>query len=334
MRGYGLPGKRAAGRRPARRSLSAWLAVVVFCAAALGGLVITAATHLVARDYLAQQADRQLRSYADLLTARPFAIFPGSRLAPGASGLGPAGPELGVAVRAPGGQLLMSAGPAAPPTAGHGWLEISEPVGYRAAHIPFVYDADDSSVLVTPATGTPRTGPALPGTLVVGLNLAAVGRAVDGLTVSCLIVTGLAALLAMAAAAGITRGLLRPLMRAAQTEAAAAEASTRAVTERTCAAVITACGQMRRPLSIVAGLADCHRERRAIETAPQTGPPSRPGAGAGAGTGTDGADGTMRLVAREAARMAALVDELEAATRDEPARAGHAKTRWPARARP
>jgi hypothetical protein len=298
---HGLTGQRATARRPARRpawrpawwSLNTRLAAAVFCAAAAGGAVITAAGHLAAQDYLTQQADRQLRSYADVLTARPFTIFPGFRLAPGAAGLGAAGRELGIAVRASGGQLLMSAGPAAPPAAGRGWLEISELVSYRQDHIPFVYGADDFSVAVTP-----RTRAGLAGTLVIGLDLADVGRDVDSFTIICLAVTGLTVLVAAAAAAGVTGGVLRPLALAAETDAAAAEASGRAVAERTGAAVAGTCGQMRRPLSIVAGLAEYHRER--------------------GGLTADGADRMMRQVAQEAARMAALIDELEVASRDGP----------------
>jgi hypothetical protein len=289
----GLPRERAAARRPARWSLRARLAAVVFCAAAAGGGVITVAGHLVAQDYLTQQADRQLRSYAGLLTARPFTVFPGFRLAPEASGLGADGRELGIVVRASGGQLLMSAGPAPPPGSGRGWLEVSEPVSYGVDHIPFVYGADNYSVSVTS-----RTRPGLAGTLVIGLDLAGMGRAVDSLTITCLAVTGLTVLLAAAAAAVVTRRLLRPLALAAQTEAAAAEASARAVAERTSAAVARTCSQMRRPLSIVAGLAEYHRKRGG----PQAG----------------GADRMMRRVAQEAAHMAALVDELEAAARDGP----------------
>jgi hypothetical protein len=306
VRGYGLPGERAASRRPAWRPLRARLAAIVFCAAAAGGGVITAAGHLAAQDYLTQQAGRQLRSYADVLTARPFTVFPGFRLAPGAAGLGAAGRDLGIAVRASGGQLLMSAGPAAPPAAGRGWLEISEPVSYGEEHIPFVYGADNFSVSVAP-----KARPGLAGTLVIGLDLASVGRAVDGLTVTCLAVTGLAVLAAAGAAAGATRRLLRPLDLAAETEAAAAEASARAAAGRAGAAVAGACGQMRRPLSIVAGLADYYRKRGGLDA--------------------DGADRVMRQLEREAARMAALVDELEAAARDGPHPGGSPAAGPPAR---
>ena len=185
----------------------------MFCLVALGGGAITAATHEVASHYLTHQADQQLRSYAARLTSRPFTLFPGVRSAPGASGLGVAGSGLSVAVRSAGGQKVIIAGLATPPTPRGGWLEISEPVSYRAEHIPFVYGADNSSFSVTSKV---RSGYA--GTLVIGLNLAGVGRAVDALTLISLRVTGLAALLAAALAAVATRRLLRPHALAAGPE--------------------------------------------------------------------------------------------------------------------
>lgn len=306
---HGLPGggRTAAWRgawAPARWPLTARLAALVFCLVAVGGGAITAATHLVARDYLTRQANQQLRSYADLLTSRSFTLFPGFRRAPGASGLGAAGSALSVAVRASGGQVLISAGPATPPAARKGWLEISEPVSYRAKHIPFAYGADDSSFSVTS-----KTGRGYAGTLVIGLDLADVGRTVDGLTVTCLRVTGLAALLAAAAAAGITRSLLRPVAQTGNTEVAEHD-----LAERTAAAVADACRQMRRPLSVLAGLAEYHRGR--------------------GGLADEEAERMMRQVADEAGRMAALVDELEAAARDEPRpvspAAEEAEKRWTA----
>ncbi len=260
---------------------------------AVGGGAITAATHLVARDYLTRRADQQLRSYAALLTSRPFSLFPGFRLAPGASGLGTAGSALSIAVLSAGGQLLMSAGPATPPAAGGSWLEISEPVSYQVDHIPFVFGANDSSLSVTS-----KTRPGLAGTLVIGLDLADAGRTADRLTVICLQVTGLAVLLATAAAAGITRMLLRPLALAAAIEAAEAETAARDVAERTSAALAETCRKMRRPLSVLAGLAEYHRGR--------------------GGLGDDDADSAMRRVAHEAAHMAELIDQLEAADRDDP----------------
>jgi hypothetical protein len=304
---------------PASWPLLARVAATVFCLVAVGGGAITVATHVVARDYLTRQADQQLRSYAELLTSRPFTLFPGFRRAPGASGLGATGSALGVAVLDADGQQLIGAGPAAPPAAGGGWLEISEPVSYRADHIPFVYGADDSSFSVTS-----KTGPGYAGTLVIRLNLANVGRAVDGLTLLSLQVTGLAALLATAGAAVITRMLVRPHTQMAVTEAAPAAATARDTAgtrvaahdaaRRTAVAVAETCRQMRRPLSVLAGLAEYHHGRSELAD--------------------DEAERMMRQVADEAERMAALVDELDAAAGDGSRPSGpaaeEAEKRWTA----
>jgi len=321
---HGFPDGGAAAARlrawtPARWPLLARLAAAVFCLVAVGGGAITVATHVVARDYLTRQADQQLRSYTALLNSRPFTLFPGFRVAPGASGLGAADSAVSVAVRSADGQQLISAGPATPPNPRSGWLEISEPVSYRADHIPFVYGADDSSFSVTSKI---RSGYA--GTLVVGLNLAGVGRTVGRLTLLSLQVTGLVALLAAAAAAVITRLLLRPRAAAAGVTAAAAgvtardtagaKAAAHDAAQRTAAAVDETCRRMRRPLSVLAGLAEYHRGR--------------------GGLADEEAERMMRQVADEAVRMAALVDELEAAARDEPRPGGRAaeeaEKRWTA----
>jgi hypothetical protein len=311
--------------------LPARVAAAVFCLVATGGGVITVATHLAARDYLTRQADQQLRSYAAQLTSRPFTLFPGFRRAPDASGLGVTASGLGVVVLGADGQQLISAGPVTPLAAGAGWLRISEPVAYRAKHIPFVYGADDSSFSVTSKI---RSGYA--GTLVIGLNLAGVGRTVDSLTLFSLQMAGLTALLAAAAAAGITRILLRPRAPAADAEAAGprardtagADAAAAGVTahdtagaeaardaaQRTAAAVDETCRRMRRPLSVLAGLAEYHRGR--------------------GGLADEEAGRVMRQVADEALRMAALVDELEAAAGDDPRPGGpaaeEAEKRWTA----
>jgi hypothetical protein len=285
---HGLPdGWRAAARLPRRQAagwpLSARLAALVFCLVAAGGGALTVAVHVAAGRYLTQQAHQQLRSYAAELTSRSFTLFPGFRLAPGVPGLGATGRAVGVAVLDASGQQLITAGPAAPPAASRDWLEISEPVIYRARHIPFVYGADDSSFSVGGKSGSGYAG-----TLVIGLKLAGVGRAVGGITASCLRVTALAALLATAAAFGLTRILLR------HREPAAA-ASARVGTGLTPAAVAEACRELRRPLSVLAGLAEYHRGRGPL--------------------GDGDAEQTLRQVAGEAERIGELVGRLEAAAR-------------------
>jgi HAMP domain-containing protein len=317
---------RSAARRPASRSLGVRLAALAVCLVAAGAGAITAAGHLVARNYLVQQADQQLRSYTGLLTSRPFTVFPGFRTAPGASGLGGAGQALSIEVCASGGLVLINAGPAVPPAGGRSWLTITEPIHYQARHIPFVYGAEDTSFSVT---GT--ASPGLAGTLRVGVDLASIGPAVDRLTIIGLAMSGIVLLLITGAAAGVIRVLLRPVARMAQaadavaagdlsarmplrgahgdvgrlarslnqtlsqaeqtlSATALAETAARDSSERMRRVIASTASNLRRPASILAGLAQYHRER---------GQP-----------GSDDPDGLIRQLAEQASRMELLVDDL------------------------
>ena len=319
-------GGRGTVRLLASGSLPVRLAAVAACLVAAGAGAITVASHLVTRSYLMQRAEQQLSSYTGLLTSRPFSVFPGSRTAPGTSGLDGTGQAFSIEVRASGGLMLINAGPAVPPAGGGSWLTIAEPIHYQAHHIPFVYGAEDNSFSVT---GT--TSPGLAGTLRVGLDLASIGQAVDRLTIICLVVSGIAALLVAGAAAAVTRVLLRPVTRIAQTAdavaagdlsariplrrahgdigrlarslnrtlsqaehalsaAARAEAAARDSSERMRRAVAGTASNLRKPVSVLAGLAQYYRER--------------------GGTGHDDPDGLMWQVSQQASRMELLVDDL------------------------
>jgi two-component system, OmpR family, sensor kinase len=308
------------------RSLAVRLAAVTLCLLAAGAGAITVAGHLVARNYLVRQAEQQLRSYTGFLTSHPFTVFPGFRSAPGASGLGDSGRALSIGVYAPGGLVLITAGPAAPPADGGSWLIIDEPVHFQGHHIPFVYGAEDTSFSVT---GTTRPGSA--GTLRVGLDLASTDQAIDRLTAAGLAVSGIAALLTACAAAGVVRVLLRPVTRMTQTAdavaagdllgrmpldrahgdigrlarsfnralgraeqkrsaAAQAETAARDSSQRMCQLIADTASGLRRPVSVLAGLAGHYRER---------GQPGR-----------DDPDGLMRQVAEQASRIELLVDDL------------------------
>ena len=343
---HGLPdGWRTAARLPARPlarwsragwplawwrlagwPLAARLTALVCCLVAVGGGAITAAAHLVARDYLTRQADQQLHSYADVLTSRPFTLFPGFPLAPGAASPGGPGRSVSIEVRDSGGQLLVSAGTITPPAGGGSWLMITEPIRYQTRHIPFVYGADDSSFSITRETGA-----GLPGTLVVGLDLAGVGRAIDRLTLACLAVSGIALLLLACAAAGVVRILLRPLGQMAETAAvvasgdlsrrspvarsggdvgnlartlngaldqaelafttaASTEAAARESSERMRQAIADVGDRLRRPLSLLAGLAGAYRER--------------------GGLGAGDPERVIRRMADEAAHVDAVLEDL------------------------
>jgi two-component system, OmpR family, sensor kinase len=322
----GFRSGRAVAGRLDWRSLQVRLAAVVFCLVAAGAGIIGAASHLTAQGYLMRQADQQLRSYAGVLTSRPLTLFPGFPLAPGAAGPGGPGRSVSIEVRGSGGQLLVSAGTVMPPASGGSWLKITERIRYRARHIPFVYGAEDSSFHITGETGT-----GLAGTLVVGLDLAGVGRAVDRLTLTCLAVSGIALLLLACATAGVIHILLRPLGRMTETAAAVAsgglsrrvpvaraggdagnlartlnraldqaelalataassEAAARESSERMRQATADAGGRLRRPLSVLAGLAGAYRER--------------------GGFGAGDPDHTIRRMTDEAARIDAVLENL------------------------
>jgi two-component system, OmpR family, sensor kinase len=322
----GFRGGRSAAALLVPRSLPVRLAAVTVCLVAAGAGAITAASHLVARNYLVRQAEQQLRSYTGFLTSHSFTVFPGSRTAPGASGLGGTGRALSIEVCDSGGLVLINAGPAVPPGGDRSWLTITEPIRYQGHHIPFVYGAEDTSFSVT---GT--TSPGLAGTLRVGLNLASTGQAVNRLTMICLAVSGIAALLIACAAAAVTRVLLRPVARMARTAdavaagdlsarmplrrahgdigrlarslnrtlsqaeqtlsaAAVAEAAARDSSERMHRVIAGTAGNLRRPVSVLAGLAgSCRRRGQA---------------------GSDDLDGMLRQVADQASRIELLLDDL------------------------
>jgi two-component system, OmpR family, sensor kinase len=185
---------------------------------AAGVVAASLASQAVARGYLMHQADQQLRSYADLLTSRSFMIFPDAPLAPDVSR--PPGSELGVAVRDSSGQLLITAAPPAPAVAASDgtWLVITKPIHYQPRHIPFAYGVQDSSILVS---STARPG-SLAGTLVIGVDVAGIGRTTGGLARTDLAVGGLALLLVACGVAWAVRRTLRPLAQVAGTAAAAA----------------------------------------------------------------------------------------------------------------
>jgi two-component system, OmpR family, sensor kinase len=322
----GLRGGPVAARWLTSRSLPVRLAAVAVCLVAAGAGAITAASHLAARTYLVRQAEQQLRSYTGFLTSHPFTVFPGYRTAPGASGLGGTARALSIQVCASGGLVLINAGPAARLADGGSWLTITEPIHYQAHHIPFVYGAEDSSFSVT---GPMRPGMA--GTLRVGLDLASTGQAVDRVTVTCLAASGIVLLLTAWAAALVTRVLLRPAARMAQTAdavatgdlsarmplrrahghlgrlarsvnrmlgqaeqtlsaTAQAEAAARDSSARMGQVIADTAGHLRRPVSVLAGLAEHYRERGQA--------------------GDDDLDGMMQQVAEQASRLEVLLDDL------------------------
>jgi hypothetical protein len=272
------------------------LAAATLCLLVVGAVAITGACGLVARGYLMRQADQQLRGYAGLLTSHPFEISPLSRLAPGSQG--PSAGAFSIEVRGPGGQLVLQAGlgprpapvlpapaarAAAPAgqlvtaTAGGGsWRVIAEPIHYQARRILFAYSPEDFSVLVA---GHGQAGVA--GTLVVGLDLASIGQAVSRIILTGLAVSGAAILVIACLTAALACAIRRPV---AGGEPASGSGG------QMCRTLASTCEELRRPLSVIHGLALGYR---------RSGPLS-----------ASDVDQTMARVTEEAQRMQALVADL------------------------
>ncbi len=344
--------------RPGPRSLTVRLAAVAVCLLAAGAAIMVVAGSLATRDALVRQAGQQLRSYAGQLARYPFLLTPLSRTGPGPPGLsGLAGTgtgNLSVEVRSAAGQLVLRAGPgrqAGPGltasavrvlagrreagtvrvSRGGGLLAVAVPVHYRAHHIPYAYSAEDFTLDVT--------GPAArgsPGTLLVSLSLAGVGRAANRLAVIMLALSGLVVLPAGWLAGGIARAVLRPLTRLADRAEGIAAGQPPAgcppsrpvraapaldaalsrleqardpglqagppgwrAAERQRQAIEDTGRALRRPLSVLGGLAGYYRH-------------------GGVQPGAAGYDRLLARVAEETARMGTVIGALERAGQDEP----------------
>ena len=285
-------------------------AAAVFILAA--GLVIMGATDMgIARSYLIRQADSQLKAYSDALVNGVTTIMPngGVRSGPGSGPFGESGPA--VEVLGPGGTALAPVGqrpipvsPERPPQTsaragtpfsvqvGNGrttWRVISARIHYRAAHIPFVFGSQDTSVSVTsPAK------PGLPGVLVVGVKP---GSSLGGFTSAVLIVAIVAVVLVgwgvfMVTRASLARSVNTTLAQAERSlrASAASAAASQQSAERMGQALTDACLQARTPLRVIHGLAVSWRRRGGV----------RPGE----------LDRVMRRIDEEATRIAALADHL------------------------
>ena len=233
--------------------------------------------------------------------------------------VGPFIPAVPAAVTARGDQPATLAG------GGGSWRVITEPIHYRARRIPFSYSAEGFYLVIT---GTTRRG--LPGTLVIGLDLQGGGQAIGRLALTVLAISGAVILAVACLAVALSRALLRPVTQAERTLTAAGAGQlscrvpqrhggdagrlavalntmlgqierafrTRAESEQ---AARRARGQLRRdiadvgdqlrkPLSIVRGIAEAYRR--------------------GGPVSAGEVDRMMRRVADETARMAALADTL------------------------
>jgi len=240
---------------------------------------------------------------------------------------GPLLPAVPAAVAASGDQpATVAAG------GGGSWLVITEPIHYRARRIPYSYSPQGFYVVVT---STARRG--LAGTLVIGLDLRSAGQAVGRLTATVLAISGAAILAVACLAIVLSRALLRPVTQAERTLTAAAAGQlscrvperpggdagrlatslnvmlgqierafrTRAASEEAarwsrgqlCRDIADAGHQLRKPLSVVRGIADAYRRSGQVSAGEL--------------------DRMMGRVADETARMAALADALPVTPRDQ-----------------
>jgi len=240
---------------------------------------------------------------------------------------GPVIPAVPAAVAARGDQPATVAA-----AGGDSWRVITEPIHYRARRIPYSYSAQGFYVVVT---STARRGRA--GTLVIGLDVRNVGHAVGRLVVIILAISGATILAVACLAVVLSRALLRPITQAERTlttaaagqlsrrvperrggdtgrlavslnamldqlehafrSRAAAEEAARRSREQLYRDIADAGRQLRKPLSIVRGVADAYRRSGRISAGEL--------------------DRMMRRVADETEHMAALADALPVTPREQ-----------------
>ena len=225
-------------------------------------------------------------------------------------------------------QVTVAAG-----SGGGSWRVIAEPIHYRARRLLFTYGADDFSLFVTS-----RARPGLDGTLVVGLDLARISQATGRLAVTGLAVSGAVVLLVACLGAALLRAILGQISQVEQTITAAAagglscrvpghgrsdagrlacsvnamlsqiehafsrcaesEAAACRSAEQMCQLVADTGHELRRPISIINGVARHYRHHDRLSA--------------------DELDRTMRRMTDEADRIGALADDLLLTRNDRP----------------
>jgi signal transduction histidine kinase len=222
-----------------------------------------------------------------------------------------------------------------PGATGGSYLAVAEPIHYSAQHIPFAYSAADFSLVVTSRAGPGLDGTLIVGLDLAGIGqltstLNTVGLAVSGLALLAVAVLGTVAI--RAALRPVTRlettaatiaagGPARPfaaglaaddpgrlasplngvLARMALSRSAAAQASaarTRGQAGPAPRAVADISQELRRPISVLRGLAEHYRQHGGVAASER--------------------DRLLRRVAEEAARIDALADELRRSFPDAP----------------
>lgn len=245
---------------------------------------------------------------------------------------GPAG-HPGPATRAatpPFGQLTTLPG-----ATGGSYLAVAEPIHYSARHIPFAYSAADFSLVVTSRAGPGLDGTLIVGLDLAGIaqltrTLNTAGLAVSGLALLAVAVVGTVAIraalrpvtrlettaAAIAAggpagplAAGLAgddpgrlasplNGVLARMARSRSVAAQASAAGSRGRAGPALRAVADISQELRRPISVLRGLAEHYRQHGGVAASER--------------------DRLLRRVAEEAARIDALADELRRCFPDAP----------------
>jgi hypothetical protein len=246
-----------------RARLRARLVVAVLLAVCLAALVTGVAGVALMRGYFRAQADFQLRAYASELISDSFVIGPVfGRPKP------PSTPLDGISVEIidPGGHRLARTGAgtsgvpvsrkwieshigrlATVPTSRGSWRVVVESIHYSAHRIPYVYGAEDVSMVVSA-----RTLPGLPGVVVVGMNMSDVAHSTDEFVITEVVVAVVVLLLLGWAGRRFVRSAGRPATAAGpgleQALAGAGE-------------------ELHRSLRVIAGLGDYYRRGHGLRGA-------------------------------------------------------------------
>jgi signal transduction histidine kinase len=309
-------------RPPANPKLLVKLAAAAMLVVTAAAVTVGVAGATLLRGYLRARDDRELRSSAAALAGgsfvygQPFgrpnaSVYavggisveiagPGAApLADGGTGAGTGIPVTAAWISRHVGRLVTVAGPG-----GRGsWRVIVEAVHRPGRHLLYAYGLPDVSLLIRA-----RPLPGLPGVVVVGMNVAGIGRATRALVVTDLRVTLLTVLLLAGAAGWFARAVpagRRGRLSAATGPRVAAGSRGRAPAaalagepgpgETIERAVAQAAGAIRTSLSVIHGFGYSYRHGRRATPA--------------------SLDSMMGRVADEADRMAAAVDRLSQAAR-------------------
>lgn len=267
--------------------------MVVLLAVGLAAAATGVAGVVLMRGYLRTQADTELRAYASELISDSFVIGPvfgGPKPGP------PADDGISVEIIDPAGRRLArsGAGTSGVPVTrawieshigrlstvqsrGGSWRVIVESIRYSAQRIPYVYGAEDVSMVISA-----RTLPGMPGVVVVGMETSGTARSVSKFALTEVAVAVVVLLLLGWAGVRYIRAARRP---------AGAPPD-----PRLAQALVSSGEELRRSLRVMRGFTDYYRRGRDL-------------------TGVD-LDRMMERLASETARMEAATDSLRRAAQE------------------